>query len=476
MVVVNARIRTLHKHVHSVRVSKHNPRRMRLRLQMTPRKVLRDLFPVRNGRKLCPLRGNALNISMFWSCARCVPPSVGYCRANVVVIVCCYSPIRKLQSVPPRKGGRHLSQFFVVYGTSPRWCSVPVFDYHYSMFQLKLTPPMSRHVDSKHAGRDAKQIPQPSGAGAERWFLLEAGYAKKTTKDYKLAVTDFLNWCDEHDYDTSDYDELDEHLCDWMHEIYTDYDGNHYKQKVANAVNGVQMLLPRAKGKLLIANKCLKRWTKARPSVSYPPLTWDLAVTIAVQMIRAGFYQFAVATVLGFDCLLRISEFMKLRKSDVSDARDPRLGSEYRQMTISFRTTKTGPNQSCDVRIAAVKTILRDLVSRTKGDELLFPGGVRKYRDVFKACCRDLRLTASYVPHSLRHGGATRMYLMGESIDSILHRGRWRATESARRYIQSSKAIAIATTVPHHVQSLAVALVRDVVASFAQAQKHKRKR
>jgi integrase len=148
-------------------------------------------------------------------------------------------------------------------------------------------------------------------------------------------------------------------------------------------------------------------------------------------------------------------------------------------MTVAFPTTKTGPNQTVDVRDLRVRALLRDLVGSTsRAKAKLFPGGDRLYRSVFKACCRDLRLSPLYVPHSLRHGGATRMYLLaiGESVDAILIRGRWAVTKSARRYIQSSKAVAIATTVPRHIQSLATALVKDVVASFAQAQRHKRKR
>jgi len=38
--------------------------------------------------------------------------------------------------------------------------------------------------------------------------------------------------------------------------------------------------------------------------------------------------------------------------------------------------------------------------------------------------CRELGLSAAYVPHSLRHGGATRLHMAGVPLDDILMRGR----------------------------------------------------
>ena len=46
-----------------------------------------------------------------------------------------------------------------------------------------------------------------------------------------------------------------------------------------------------------------------------------------------------------------------------------------------------------------------------------------------------------YVPHSLRHGGATQAYLDGMSLDNVGHLGRWRSLTTARRYIQTGVAL-----------------------------------
>lgn len=320
-----------------------------------------------------------------------------------------------------------------------------------------------------------KRMPVTAATAVDHshWFLLEAGYTAKTKKDYINAVNEFLSWCDDHGLEADDYYELDDLLSDFMHHVYIERKskGRHL---CANALNGICMLLPRARGQLVVASRILLRWGKAHPSVAYPPLTWELAVTIAVQMIVSGYHRFAVATVLAFDCLMRLNEFMGLRGEDVVDggaAGEHRLGMEYRKMAIRIRRAKTGQNQSVEVDDPDVAQIVRVALKGKAAGGFLF-GGPREsgaYYRVFKACCAELGLSQAYVPHSLRHGGATRLHLRGVPIDDILQRGRWEATKSARRYIQSTKAIAIGTSVPDHLKSMSATLSKDVARSFACA-------
>ncbi len=133
--------------------------------------------------------------------------------------------------------------------------------------------------------------------------------------------------------------------------------------------------MPRAKGKLLVAARVANRWSKLRPPESYPPLTWELAVAIAVQMVRDGHYRYAVGTLLAFDCLLRIGELTALRADDVADAGDAGMSGKYRHTTVAIRQAKTGRNQSTVVEREEVKALLRPLLANTKPRSLLFPGG-----------------------------------------------------------------------------------------------------
>jgi hypothetical protein len=67
-----------------------------------------------------------------------------------------------------------------------------------------------------------------------------------------------------------------------------------------------------------------------------------------------------------------------------------------------------------------------------------------------------------YVPHSLRHGGATFDYLRGRTVEQIMFRGRWVAMESARRYIQTSRALLIMLHIPAQLGQTAAMLAPHV--------------
>jgi len=252
------------------------------------------------------------------------------------------------------------------------------------------TPPMSR--------RDVK---------TQLWPLLEAGFAPATIKKYRPAVHRFLDWCTTTRQGASTDADLDELLADYFQHIHDDNDGKGKSTAVAT-LQGIRMYMPWLKDPALpIASAISNRWNKSRPPVSYPPLTWELAVVIACQMARNGHYRLGVATLVGFDCLLRKSELMSIRRENFADGKDARLGFEYKQAILSFDKTKTGRFQSVEVLDPVVRALLTDLVSRTKPRNFVFPGGADKYHAVFKQTCADLGLSERYVPHSLRHGGAT---------------------------------------------------------------------
>ena len=61
----------------------------------------------------------------------------------------------------------------------------------------------------------------------------------------------------------------------------------------------------------------------------------------------------------------------------------------------------------------------------------LFPYSTSTFRKHFKAACSDLGLSSDYVPHSLRHGGATHDHARGLPLEDILRHGRWASVKSA---------------------------------------------
>ena len=95
-----------------------------------------------------------------------------------------------------------------------------------------------------------------------------------------------------------------------------------------------------------------------------------------------------------------------------------------------------------------------------------------QFRKHFGQACEALGLARTYVPHSLRHGGATHDQLRGIPLDEILRHGRWASAKSARHYIQAGKALLLNTAVPDHVLELAAVLVPNLLKSFALSQRH----
>jgi len=119
-----------------------------------------------------------------------------------------------------------------------------------------------------------------------------------------------------------------------------------------------------------------------------------------------------------------------------------------------------------------VKTLIRQLVSSSAPHSFLFSFTASTFRNRFKAACSDLNLSPLYVPHSLRHGGATRQHLLGRPMEDILLRGRWASTKSARRYIQSGRAMLMTMDVPRRAQDLARAISSELLLLLTLAQSH----
>ena len=226
----------------------------------------------------------------------------------------------------------------------------------------------------------------------------------------------------------------------------------------SHAVHGLIAALPHLQYKLPRSRRSLKGWDRHREHKSHPPLTWELTVTIALAMAAAGRDGHALCTLLAFDGYMRISEYTvhakrgrALRRRDIASAGDVRLGPLSSAMAVALRDTKTGPNRSFSVNSPAVAASLQDYLDahRFSPDDIVFPFTHDQYRRSFHETTQRLGLASlGLVPHSLRHGGATRDFMLGRSIEQIAHRGRWASVKSAGRYVQQGPALLLYNSVP----------------------------
>jgi integrase len=231
----------------------------------------------------------------------------------------------------------------------------------------------------------------------------------------------------------------------------------------AHAVHAVIYNRPSLKAKLHVACQCLRAWERNRQSTSHPPLTWELTVLIAVTLARSGYLAPAVAMLVAFDCYLRVGELTRLRRCDIIMPNDPRMGQVHAGMAVCLPRTKTGLNQSVALQNPVVADVLAQWVCRlnlhSASTDCVFNFTPSHLRCLMQNACRSLGLGATpYVPHSLRHGGATHDFLRTRSIEHVQFRGRWKSMESSRRYIQMARAKLAQYQVPAQLNELGHAL------------------
>jgi integrase len=265
--------------------------------------------------------------------------------------------------------------------------------------------------------------------------------------------------------------ELDGVLSDYFHAHYTLKHGkgvSHARDVFYGIVN---LRAPEYKHKLPNAKLSIQGWEKGHPPVHHPPLTWNLAVAIAVNMVSAGEVRMAIGALLQFECYLRVGEMLNLRREDVADVGDDRLDDGQNLMVLRLRKTKTGSEQDVTVRDAQVAGLLRGLLRLVPPGAKLFDFTAGQYRTQLHRSCANLGLSDKYVTHSFRHGGATRDMASGLlGIEDVMLRGRWESNKSCRIYIQRGTALRMAMTAPPGLASAGRRLARNLARAFTLAQ------
>lgn len=328
----------------------------------------------------------------------------------------------------------------------------------------------------------------------EHKTLLRAAFAPGTFDKYERAVRDFCVFCERMDLPVNTLPELDSALYRYFEFLY----GLGYSPAVGSAaLHGLMVILPHYKRQCHEAMMALRGWGRLVPTVSHPPLTWPLAVLIAVRLRLMHCRTLSVAVLVQFDALLRIGELLQLRREDVCDSRDSRLGlasaaaapsaaasasasalapasSAHAAGVVSedfvslrIRAAKTGKNQSAYITDPHALAVFRQHLRSVRAGQFVFQCKPARMSRMWLEATAALGLSREYTSHSLRHGGATRLFLAGHSMETVMARGRWASSSSARVYLNSSTALLVAQSAPAHVQSAADLLSADVCTSFA---------
>jgi integrase len=247
---------------------------------------------------------------------------------------------------------------------------------------------------------------------------------------------------------------VDQRMAEYIDALFTQRGSYEY---AVQAVFGLIHRHPPIKQYLGEARMRLRGWKRLKTGKSHPPITWELTCVFAATMSRWGRHAEAVATLVAFDCFLRVGELTRITYDDVGMPNDPRMGGAHAQMVIRLAVTKTGLNQSVSVENEVVRRTLLVYLRAYPfmARDRIFSFSPTSFRRTIREVADALGLhRVPFVPHSLRHGGATHYYFRGVSIEDIMFRGRWVVLESTRRYITTARALLLMNSIPSHLHDI----------------------
>ena len=280
--------------------------------------------------------------------------------------------------------------------------------------------------------------------------LRRGGLAPATYLAYRRAVNNFLRDCN---LKYTQLIQLSVRLIDlWLAAwLEAEFEAGGSRAYGENTRNGLHFYIPKCRHRLHESHLRLKGWKRQKPGKSYPPLPRNIATLVSVHLAARGDWLACVAVLLSFDCYLRINECCNLKVGDIRIPKDRRLGEPYLHSAVHLRTTKTIDNLTCTVSDPVLARILHRMIIGRQPSERLFPFTASTLRDRhFKSTLRNLGLGhLGFVPHSLRHGGATHDFvIVGKSESYVTKRGRWASSKNAHRYMQTLAAVDLTYAVP----------------------------
>ena len=150
---------------------------------------------------------------------------------------------------------------------------------------------------------------------------------------------------------------------------------------------------------------------------------------------------FAAALLLAFQAMLRTTELLMLRVGHIS------LAKGCKHIIVNLGLTKGGRRKGGEEPVVLEDRALWSLLnvvfhSRRPGEYLLNLKPYlfrRRFAELLTSCGLD---GLSYMPYSLRRGGATTLFKETANLDLTMVRGRWQSQRTARTYVNDGVAAA----------------------------------
>lgn len=220
-----------------------------------------------------------------------------------------------------------------------------------------------------------------------------------------------------------------------------------FLQKATHTLSSLMHAYPNSKGQWPLGARALKGFRKKKPPGERDPLPFVLMGAIIVFLASQGLYNVALAVWLHFDCLMRTEELCTLTVMNIVFSF---VGGKKRAAILLGKTKNRKLKEGCVVEHSVLVDLLEELVQGKDGDELVFGIDRDEYLGYFhQACMQMLGDSNEWVPHCLRHGGAS--WLIQDkswSVENIVIRGRWAYISSCRRYTKGHRIVKVLSDAP----------------------------
>ena len=261
--------------------------------------------------------------------------------------------------------------------------------------------------------------------------LRYVGLEPRTLRAYRLALDNFLKFSKQKRLKCVSPKRLDYAVSEFINHSYQEGDPISY---AGHLLSAIKRFHPEFKLKLPLSSQLYRNWVRAYTPVRATPASWELVEAMIGNAMAQGQSQLGLLLGLAFHCMLRTSEMLALTHAHVM------VHDSQKALSVVLPKAKTsvGNPQVLQVDDPTLVNMAVCVVRRRKKADLLWPGSHTAFRTAFQNLLGKLGFpVGSYLPYSLRRGGATWYYQATLSLDATVVRGRWSCSKTARSYIDS---------------------------------------
>ena len=258
-----------------------------------------------------------------------------------------------------------------------------------------------------------------------------------TLQRYMKAVCGFYDWMTRcRKLMPARKEQIDTILCGF---IGNAWESGESRSMVGDVLSGLQHKIPVLKRQVPGAWRLLGAWQGCELPARAPPLTEDLVWALMGFFFASRQDDMAIITGVMFHCILRTVEGTTLTKADIA------LGRAGKSGTVNLGWTKsaqrTGAREAVTITDPLIIRLLQAYLDGLEPEDRLMQRPDREYRSLFAAALSHLGLREwEFKPYSLRRGGATHLFRMGNQLSATKVRGRWSNSRTARIYINEAMA------------------------------------